>query len=120
MTELTPAQFSKTLPHVPQNGGECAVLFKMNGCGWCEKMVPEWEKLNGEIGFMQLFTFTVNDSTENENHWKKIVKSLKNSDQLQGFPIVMLYSKTGRVVVYPGYEDAKDMKAKMIQFVEQK
>lgn len=116
MTELVIGNFSKTLPYVPVGAGNCAVLYKMNGCGWCEKMKPNWETLDKMIGFMQLFTFTVDASTANINHWKKIKRCLKNSSELEGFPLVMFYNTDGEVVVHPGYCEIEEMKDKMIEF----
>jgi thioredoxin-related protein len=118
MTELVIGNFSKTLPYVPIVVGCCAILYKMNGCGWCERMKPVWEELDKTVGFLQLFTFTVDASTANMNHWKKIKRCLKNSSELEGFPLVMLYNKNGRVVLYPGYCETEEMRAKMIEFCE--
>jgi hypothetical protein len=119
MKELQITDFDKQLPHVPKNIGEtCAILFKLNGCHWCHEMQTEWNKLDKTIGFMSFYTFCVDKSSENTAHWAKIKKSVKNSEQLDGFPVVMLYSTTGRVVMYTGYEEYDNMKAKMIEFMK--
>lgn len=117
MSKLCPADFDKRYPHVPKDiGTDCAILFKLSGCHWCGEMQQVWDKLNKTIGFMSLYTFCVDENTENMQHWEKIKKRLKNSDQLDGFPIVMLYSLSGRVVVYPGFQEYDEMKNKMIKF----
>lgn len=115
--ELSVKDFDKGLPHVPKKvGNACAVLFKMNGCHWCVQEQEVFNRLNGVIGFMNLYTFTINGGSENAAHWNKIKKSLKNTEDLNGFPITMLYSTSGKVVVYPGFEDFDEMKEKMINF----
>lgn len=117
--ELTVKDFDKGLPHVPKNvGNACAVLFKLNGCHWCEKEQEVFDRLNSTIGFMNLYTFTTDGDRENPAHWNKIKKSLKNSKDLNGFPIIMLYSPSGKVVVYVGFEDYDEMKQKMISFMD--
>lgn len=119
MSELKVVNFSKSLPYVPENDGMCAVLFKLTNCSWCQKMEPVWSQLNSSIGFMKLYTFTVDRSTENSNHWKKIIKSLKNGHKIQGFPLVMLYSPSGRVILHTGYSSFDEMKDKLIQFAKE-
>uniref|UniRef100_A0A6C0JSV9 Thioredoxin-like fold domain-containing protein n=1 Tax=viral metagenome TaxID=1070528 RepID=A0A6C0JSV9_9ZZZZ len=116
--ELSVANFSKRIPYVPENvGSSTAILFKMNGCHWCDKIMPEFQRLSREIAFMKLYTFTVDASNDNINHWHKIQRSMKNSDQLNGFPLVMMFnSKTGKVIVYPGYMPYDQMKNNMIKF----
>ena len=118
--ELKIEDFDKGLPYVPKNiGNACAVLFKMNGCHWCEDQKKVFDNMNKYIGFMTFYTFTVNDNGKNSAHWEKIKKSIKNSNDLDGFPITMLYSTSGKVVVLPGFEEEKDLKKRMVEFCEQ-
>jgi len=117
--ELKIQNFDKGLPHVPKNiGRACAILFEMIGCHWCSQELEVFRKLDKEIGFMPLYTFTVNASPENGAHWNKIKKSIKNGEDIQGFPVVMLYAPSGKVVVYTGFEEYEDMKQKMKDFIE--
>lgn len=111
--ELKISDFDKGLPYVPKNAGACAVLFKLNGCHWCEDQKAVFDNLNKYVGFMSFYTFTINQTAENSAHWEKIKKTIKNSNDLEGFPITMLYSTSGRVVVLPGFEEEKDLFKRM-------
>lgn len=67
---------------------------------------------------MTLCTFTVDGCVENSAHWEKIKKSLKDKDHLDGVPITMLYAANGRVIALAGFEDYKELKQKMIDFIQ--
>lgn len=113
MTELKTTDFSKSHPHIPKQTN-CAVLYKLSGCGWCQKMEPEWQKLNETIGFIKLYVFTVDLTTENQNHWEKIQKSIKN--KIDGFPTVIFYKDDGHIIMYSGFQTKKQMENLMIDF----
>ncbi len=117
--QLTNENFDKGLPHVPKNIGQnCAILYKLDGCHWCEDELVVWKKLNKEIGFMSFYTYTVNSTPENEAHWNKIKSTLKNKELDEGFPIIMLYSTSGKVVDYVGFQDYDELKANIMKFIK--
>ena len=115
--ELTPNDFNRAMPHKPKNMDlSTAILFKMNGCGWCDKMLPEWQDASEKLAFMNMYTFTVNKNSENATHWEKIKNSLET--QIEGFPTIIFYKDDQALLYDQGYLSSKDIIAKMIEFEE--
>jgi thiol-disulfide isomerase/thioredoxin len=113
--ELKPKDFSRVMPHKPQNIDiPTAVLFKSKHCGWCKKMEPEWDEVAEQVGFMNIYDFCIDNHT---THWNKIENSLET--KIEGFPAVMFYDPSERVVLHSGYCSSEDMIKKMIKFVNQ-
>jgi len=115
--ELKPKDFNRLSPHMPIDLKiPTAVLFKMNGCGWCKKMEPEWDEVGEKVGFMNICHFTTDASKENNIHWEKIENSLET--RIEGFPSVMFYKPNGSAVLHTGFCSADEMIAKMINYCE--
>jgi len=113
--ELSPKDFSRMMPHIPKDLKiPAAILFKMNGCGWCNKMEVDWDEVGEKVCFMNVYHFCTDKTKENSQHWQKIENSLET--QIEGFPSVMFYHPDGRCVLHVGYCQANDMIKKMIKF----
>jgi thioredoxin-related protein len=116
--ELTPNDFNRANPHVPKNMDlSTAILFKMNGCGWCDKMQIPWQEASEKLAFMNMYTFTVNKNSENATHWEKIKNSLET--QIEGFPTIIFYKGDQALLYDQGYLSSKDIIKKMIEFEEE-
>ena len=57
------------------------VFFRMEGCGHCESMKPEWKKLS-EMGEYKEFHFVDTESKEDAK--------LLEKHEIQGFPTIKL------------------------------
>lgn len=112
--EIKPKQFSRIMPHIPKDLKiPCAILFKMEGCGWCQKMEADWDEVAEKVGFMDVYHFSIDKTRDAADHWDKIENSLET--QIEGFPSVMFY-KDDKVVLHTGYSNSDNMIKKMIKF----
>lgn len=114
---ISPKEFNRMMPHVPKDLKiPAAILFKMDGCGWCQKMEADWDEVEEKVGFMNVYQFEVDGNKDNAQHWTKIENSLET--EIEGFPAVMFYSPDGKVVLHTGYSTSDEMIKKMIKFCE--
>lgn len=76
------------------SGNKELVLVYMNGCGHCEKMMPEWEKArkNNHSG-IKMRKVEMN---------QKDGKNLCKRYNIQGFPTIILLEKGKKVKYYEG------------------
>jgi thiol-disulfide isomerase/thioredoxin len=74
-------------------------FFYMNGCGWCEKFKPEWEKFKKVAG-----PNVIVKEVEAEQ------MTAEQQNKIRGFPTLIL-SKGGKDVEYDGDRTAKDLLA---------
>lgn len=113
--EIKPKEFSRMMPHIPKDLKiPSAILYKMDGCGWCQKMEPEWDEVGEKVGFMNVYHFMVDQDGDNAQHWEKIENTLET--EIEGFPAVMFYHPDGRCILHTGYSPSDKMIKEMIKF----
>ena len=81
------------------------VLFFAHGCGWCERMRPEWEKFKKEC--------PINYSEVSSDLMQDYEPSPKET-RIMGYPTLRLYNKGKLVKEYDGDRSKKDL----LKFVE--
>lgn len=81
--------------------GVSVTFYYMDGCGWCEKFKPEWEKFKKLVP-SSVAVKEVEAQKMSEDQQKKI----------RGFPTIVL-SKNGKDVDYEGDRTATDLLAKV-------
>jgi hypothetical protein len=115
--EISPKEFSRMMPHMPKDLKiPCAILYKMEGCGWCNKMEADWDEVGEKVGFMNVYHFGIDSNKDNVQHWTKIENSLET--EIEGFPAVMFYKPDGRCILHTGYSTSDETIKKMIKFCE--
>lgn len=115
---ISPNDFNRMMPHMPKNLHiPTAILFKMNGCGWCTKMEADWDEVGEKVGFMNVHHFMIDENKDNAQHWAKIENSLET--EIDGFPAVMFYNSDGKAILHTGYCPSDEMIKKMIKFCSQ-
>jgi thiol-disulfide isomerase/thioredoxin len=77
------------------------IFFYMNGCGWCEKFKPEWEKFKQMAG-KQVITEEIEASKMTPEQQKKV----------RGFPTILIV-KGGKEIEYDGDRTAADLMVKV-------
>lgn len=77
------------------------IFFYMNGCGWCEKFKPEWEKFKKMVG-SNVVTEEIEASKMTPEQQKKV----------RGFPTIMIV-KNGKETEYDGDRTAADLVVKV-------
>ena len=86
--------FRSTSEGFSSNGKKAMVLFFLPGCGWCSKMMPEWEKLeasqeeNSEVDIKKV------DCGENPEVAKE--------QGISGFPTIIMFGANGEKKVFEG------------------
>lgn len=84
--------------------GNKLVLFHMNGCPHCVKMMPEWDK------------FAKLNPGKTEKHEASDAKQLTDRLKITGFPTIMLLdSQNNKVKDYSGGRTAAEFKAFLAQ-----
>jgi len=69
------------------------IYFHMNGCGYCKKFTPEWEK------FVQGYN---GDLTLQKLERKEAGDALLEKHKIQGFPTILLVDENGEGKQYDG------------------
>ncbi len=77
------------------------IFFHMQGCGWCDKFKPEWEKFKTMAG-KDIVTTEIEASKMTPDQQKKV----------RGFPTVMIV-KNGKETEYDGDRTAADLLVKV-------
>jgi len=86
-----------------------AIMFKANFCGHCKHMVPVWKQVKKRILFMNVHTFTIDESSEKSEHFEKINDCLEEG-HIEGFPTFLFYK--------PGGEEISKLEGSGITFNE--
>jgi len=112
---MRPEDFNRMVPHKPRDLSlPTAILYKMNGCGWCTKMEAEWDDVADQVLYANVCHFTTDKNNKHSQHWTKIENSLET--EIEGFPAVMFYSPDGQVILHTGYSPVEEMIPKMKAF----
>lgn len=113
---ITPEYFDLSKPFMPKDLMiPEAILFKKTGCGWCDKMTEDWNKLRQKVAFIEMSSFVINDTPQNHIHFEKIQNCLK--DPIDGFPCLFLY-KDDQVEKHLGYKNYDDLFNLFTEFVK--
>lgn len=78
-----------------QNNPPSITFYYMNGCGWCEKMKPEWKKCEERAKTEGFITRKVEASDADPNELKKL--------NITGFPSFVI-DKNNNKTIYPSDE----------------
>ena len=99
--ELSVEDFNGMQPYMLKNKKPSAIMFKASYCGHCKKMQGVWNSVKSRILFINVHTFTVDESAEKQAHVDKINKSLKEG-QINGYPTFLFCDKNGRITKLEG------------------
>ena len=98
VNELVWKRFSNVYLEGFSGNGKKMVLCHMNKCGWCKKMMPEWDKF-ASSGVIETEKIEVNDSGAKDKMRRWHVNS---------FPtILILNEKEEKIDEYEGERDSK-------------
>lgn len=86
-----------------------AIMFKASFCGHCKKVFPVWKEARDKLLFMNVYTFTIDDSSEKGMHFEKLNDSLEEG-HIEGFPTFLFYK--------PGGEEISKLEGSGITFEE--
>lgn len=74
-----------------------AIMFKANFCGHCKRTFPLWKRVKQRLLFMNVYTFTVDESPEKTEHFEKINDCLEKG-HITGFPTFLFYKVGGEEI----------------------
>lgn len=74
-----------------------AIMFKANFCGHCKRMAPVWKRVKKQLLFMNVYTFTIDDTPEKAEHFDKLNDSLEEG-HIVGFPTFLFYKEGGEEI----------------------
>jgi thiol-disulfide isomerase/thioredoxin len=81
-------------------GRKSLLLLHMEGCGHCEKLMPEWDKFNQKNN-----TSIVTKSVENDDD-----RALVKKYGVEGFPTILLLDSNGKKLdTYSGPRNAQGL-----------
>lgn len=93
--ELCVEDFDKLFPYKLKNSKKpTAIMFKGNFCGFCKHAYPMWKDVRKRMLFMNVHTFTIDDSQEKADHFDKINASLTDG-KIEGLPTFLFYKPGG-------------------------
>ena len=78
-----------------QNNPTTIIFYYMDGCGWCEKMKPEWKKCEEKASSKGLNTKKINANDADPSELKKL--------NITGFPSFVI-DKNNNKTLYPSDE----------------
>lgn len=73
-----------------------AIMFKASFCGHCKKMAHVWKRVKKQMLFMNVYTFTVDESAEKAEHFERINDCLEEG-HIEGFPTFVFYTSDGKI-----------------------
>ena len=81
----------------------------LEGCPWCKKFAPEWEKFKSALASAKLAVETEEVDAEKESG--KVPKDIK------GFPTVVITKADGKTVTYEGDRTSTALLAEVKKYV---
>lgn len=98
---------------VLENGDSVFLKLHADWCGYCKKLLPEWEKLE-KISRINGKNVHIVEIEENDSDMKNYVEKYGNID---GFPTIVFMTKSKKMD-YPGSRTFDDMKEFLKKNVE--
>ena len=87
--------------------GKWFVLYHADWCGWCKKMMPDWEKLESKYNGNK----NINLAKINSDQVKNV--NIASNDEIRGYPTIKLYIN-GKSQDYQGERNTESF----VQYLE--
>ena len=87
--------FERFKHHVIRNKNSCFAMFRMDGCGHCVELKPEWEKIKTKVPRSLILA-------EIDSDYSSKITDLIGSDEIMGYPTLTAIKGGKKIIEFSG------------------